>query len=160
MKLAELNQQLQNKFSKKYPKYLRDYLEVRKSKIKGAGLGLFTTIDIEKGEYIDVYMGRKLNASQVLKEDPAIDLYLMEINKNHFIDGGGKYKCPVSFVNDARGLTRTPGIRNNCYFDLLRREKKMALIASRNIKAGEELFVYYGDSYWRTIKRYIREGIL
>ena len=70
MKLAELNQQLQNKFSKKYPKYLRDYLEVRKSKIKGAGLGLFTTIDIEKGEYIDVYMGRKLNASQVLKEDP------------------------------------------------------------------------------------------
>lgn len=159
MNLKELNQQIWDKMEQ-YPKHNRHLVEIKKSQIPGAGLGLFAQADIPKGTLIDVYYGRRLKNQDLDWNNVHHLMYLMEIDDEVVIDGGGEYKNFISFCNDARGLTRVKGIRNNCYFDHTEDKKNMALITSRNIKAGEELFVYYGSSYWRVIDKFIKEGLL
>lgn len=159
MNLKQLNQLIWDRLEK-YPKHNRHLLEIKESQIPGAGLGLFTRADIPKTTLIDVYYGKRIKSNQFDFSDVHKMLYLVQINEDLLIDGGGDYKNFVSFCNDARGLTRVPGLRNNCYFELTKDKRNMALISSRNIKAGEELLVYYGASYWRTVNSYIKQGLL
>jgi len=47
-------------------------------------------------------------------------------------------------------LYRIEGLRNNSRYEI--RKGEAYIIASRNIKAGEEIFVSYGRAYWNTLK--------
>ena len=60
----------------------------------------------------------------------------------------------AGFANDARGITRVEGLRNNSEYAT---EKKRCFIeASRDIPAGSEIFVAYGADYWKVIRYNVR----
>lgn len=156
MNLKKINQEVANRLAQ-YPQHNRHLLEIKESMIPGAGLGLFAKQDIPKGTIVDLYYGKRLTREEYRNLELHETLYIMEINKNSYVDGNVE-KNFISYCNDARGLTRIPGIRNNSKFELSEDGQNMALRTSRNIKAGEEIFVFYGNSYWNAAK-YLYEEV-
>ncbi len=153
-----LNKEIKSKFPN-YKQYNKHLVEIRPSSIPGAGLGLFAIADIPKGTIIDMYHGTRLTKKELEEGDSVESMYIMQINKNLYIDSS-KEKCIVAFTNDARGLNRTPGVRNNCYFALSPDNKNMLMKTSKSIKAGSELFTFYGATYWNVVKYKIEAGLL
>lgn len=152
MDITEINREVSNRLVK-FPKHNRNLIEIKPSFIEGAGLGLFAKKDIPKGTVIDAYYGKRIDFKEYMSI-PVSDYracYIMTINDNEFIEAGEK-KNFVSYVNDACGLTRIKGIRNNCKFDLDQSGKEMLLLSTKNIKAGSELFCPYGKSYWNAVR--------
>ena len=49
------------------------------------------------------------------------------------------------------------GVRNNCCYEI--RKGTPYIVASRNLKAGEEIFVSYGRGYWRTMGPYLMKKL-
>lgn len=126
-------------------------LKVKKSQLPDSGKGLFTLEDIKKGEKIVEYLGEivpwKVCAERA-KEDKGG--YVLFINNNHCIDAFPTKDAIARYANDARGLSRVEGLKNNAQYEI---EKKRGYIVSkRNIKAGEEILVGYGKEYWDVIK--------
>jgi len=156
--IKQLNKEVKSRYPG-YRQYNKHLVEIKQSSITGAGLGLFAIADIPKDTIIDIYHGKRLTKKEYHDNPRANDMYIMEINRNQyvdaFVDGG-----IISFTNDARGINRTPGVRNNCYFELMHDKKNIAMKTSKNIKAGSELFTFYGDSYWRTVRHFIKEGLV
>jgi len=132
---------------------LEKYLVVKDSTIPGAGLGLFTTIDIEKGARIVEYKGR-ITVWKEVKND-STNMYLYTINPRHVIDARRTMKALARYANDAKGITRIKGITNNCVYvnDGLR----AFIEAVKKIPAGAEILVDYGKPYWDVIKENKRE---
>lgn len=153
MDIKKLNKEVLGRYSKG-PKFNKHLVEIKLSQIPKAGFGLFAKQDIPKGSIIDYYHGDRLNRKQYREREAGHDFYIMEVNRNLYIDSKD-CKCLISYTNDARGLTRMHGVRNNCYFETTADERNIAMVTSRKIKAGEELFVYYGNSYWNTVKYFI-----
>lgn len=158
MDLKKLNKEVSKRYNQ-YPQYNRHLVEINQSQIPNAGLGLFAKQDIPKDTIIDIYHGKRINGEEFDQIKPFDDTYVMCINDDLYIDG--KYdKCMIAFTNDARGLTRISGMRNNCYFEMTEDGNNIAMKTSKNIKAGSELFCYYGDTYWRVIKRYNKSEVV
>lgn len=135
-------------------KFLDKHLEVKKSTIENAGLGLFTKIDIAKGTTIIEYKGKVTtweDADKMHGDNP----YLFCVNKNHTIDGSKDPKSLAKYVNDAKGLTQIKGLKNNCEY-VIYEKNRVFIDAKRDIPAGSELFVGYGKDYWKTIKRNLK----
>lgn len=132
---------------------LEKHLVVKNSTIPGSGLGLFTTIDIAKGDWIIEYKGRITTWKEVEYDDT--NMYLYTVNPKHVIDARRTLKSLARYVNDAKGLTRIKGITNNCVYvnDGLR----VYVEAIKNIPAGAELFVDYGKAYWDVIRKNKKE---
>ena len=130
--------------------YFEKFLKVRKSLLPGAGKGLFTTIEIPKGSRIVEYKG-KLRKWKEVKHLDGINGYLMLINRNEAIDALPAKNTFGRYANDARGLSRFAGLRNNAEYVV--DGKRCFIEATRHIRAGEEIFVFYGEAYWRLIKK-------
>jgi SET domain-containing protein len=123
-------------------------LFVKKSQIPGAGRGLFTDTLIKKDAKVIEYTGEIITWAEAEKRDDAgKGGYVFYITKYKCIDAFGEEKGLAQFANDARGLTRKKGCRNNSYYAV--RNRRSYIIASRNIKPGEEIFVWYGSDYWK-----------
>ena len=101
-----------------------------------AGLGLFTTIPIAKGDLVIEYTGEKITEAEANRRGGK---YLFELNDNWTIDGKGR-------ENKARYLNHS--CRPNCYPELDENEERIFIFAKRNIKAGEELTYNYGKMYF------------
>ena len=112
--------------------------EVVKYQVKRsiAGLGLFTTIPITKGDLVIEYTGEKITEAEANRRGGK---YLFELNDNWTIDGKGR-------ENKARYLNHS--CRPNCYPELDENEEHIFIFAKRNIKAGEELTYDYGKMYF------------
>jgi len=155
-------------------------LAISQSTLPNAGLGLFAflpnnlkingaqTIVFHKDDRIDEYNGipirsrikpgRWLNktAQQQVEERPK-DYYLM-INKDFYIDAEPVDSCYVRYCNDNKDVEDgnnaifekeahpTVSLRDKCY-----------VVALRDIKVDEEIFVSYGDSYWNETQVKVRE---
>lgn len=120
--------------------------KVRASSVPNSGKGLFAEQDIKKGEPIAMIVGPVYNAEELTKIKR--DEYILEdVCGTRFIDVEG----PARYANDARGLTRIPGLNNNSAF-LAYEDGTLWLESTKNIKAGEEIFVAYGKQYWKEIK--------
>ena len=126
------------------------HLTVKRSGLPGAGKGLFTTQDISRGTRIIEYKGRitKWNA---VKDQDGYNGYLMFMGPNHVINALPTLWAKARYANDARGLSRKPGLRNNAAY--VADGKRCFIEASRKIKAGEEILVFYGTSYWRLVRK-------
>jgi len=129
---------------------LEKYLRVKKSQLPQAGKGLFTKTDIPKGTRMVEYKGR-IQPWREVKDQDGINGYLMYINRNVVINGLAAVKTLARYANDAGGLVRLEGIRNNAEF--VSEGKRCFIEAKRNIKAGEEIFASYGREYWSLMKR-------
>ena len=131
-------------------------LKVKKSQLPSAGKGLYTLEDIKKGENIVEYLGEIVPwkvCAQRAKEDKGG--YVLFVNNNHCIDAYFTKDAIARYANDARGLSRVEGLKNNCRYEL--EKKRGYIVARRNIKAGEEIFVDYGKDYWDVIKENLKK---
>jgi SET domain-containing protein len=119
------------------PTFKSDLVEAKKSKTHGRGL--FAKVDIPKGTRIADYVGDEMTIKEY-KEKYGDDLrysYLMR-RTHKILDGKPKKylsKNASHYINEGKPI--------NVVF------KNRGVVASRNIKAGQELFVKYAKDYPR-----------
>lgn len=128
---------------------LEKQLEVKESMIPGAGKGLFTNEFIPKNTRIIEYKGRIRTWQEAQYDDT--NYYIFFVNENHVIDAKRQKKSLARYINDANGLQKVKGLRNNAQFicDGL----KVFVESTRDIPAGTEIFVGYGKEYWQVIRQ-------
>jgi SET domain-containing protein len=124
-------------------------LVVKNSTLPQAGKGLFTKSFIPAGTHIIEYKGRVTTWNEV-KEKEADNAYIMYVNRNHVINALPYKKALARYANDARGIGKIKGLRNNAVYATVK--NRVYIKATRDIKAGEEILVDYGKSYWQTMK--------
>lgn len=131
---------------------LEKHLVVKKSTIPGAGKGLFTKVDIEKGTRIVEYKGRITTWKEV--EWDSDNKYIYTINPKHVIDARRTLKALARYANDAKGLTKIKGVNNNCVY--VNDGLKAYIESVKDIPSGAEIFVAYGKEYWDVIRQNIK----
>jgi uncharacterized protein len=124
-------------------------LKVKKSRVPGAGKGLFTTRFIPSGSKITEYKGKIKTWGEVKKEDGENN-YIFYVNRNHVIDAKPRKKALARYANDARGISKVKGIRNNSIYST--EGLKVYIEAIRDIPPGEEILVGYGKEYWEVMQ--------
>ena len=129
--------------------FLEKQLIVKRSTLKGAGKGLFTTKDIPRGKKIVEYKG-KITKWKDVDDQNGMNGYIYYVNRNHVIDASDARNALARYANDARGMLRTDGLFNNCTYRI--EGVRVFIYSIRNIPAGSELFVGYGKEYWDIIK--------
>lgn len=119
------------------------YIKVNKSKIHGTGV--YAKIDIPKGAKIIEYVGRlitKKEAEKVADErlkkykknkNEEAGVYLFEIDKKHDIDGDVPWNT-AKYINHSCEPNAEAENQNG----------RIWIIATRNIKKGEEITYNYG----------------
>jgi len=128
-------------------------LYVKKSRLPNAGKGLFTDTDIKKDEIVCDYRGEKLTWKECLKRNEEQDgygAYYFYVTAKNCVDAQNTVWELGRYANDAAGFVRVEGIRNNSKYEV--RKGVPYIVATRKIKAGEEIFVGYGKEYWEAIK--------
>jgi len=102
-------------------------------------LGLFAKGDINKGEKVIEYKGKKFTHKQV-EEDDRFDnskaIYLFTLNERYVLDGDTK-------TNTAKYINHS--CDPNCEVDIIK--GKIWIIAIKDIKKGDELSYDYGFGY-------------
>ncbi len=129
-------------------------LYVKKSNLTGAGKGLFTKVFIPKGTRIVEYKGEKLTWKEVEKMSEDRNGYVFFFNNQHVIDAWNFKDALARYANDARGISRVEGLKNNSEY--VTEKKRCYIEASRDIPKGSEIFVGYGGEYWQAIRYNIR----
>jgi len=125
------------------------YLYVSVSQIPASGNGLHTAINIYKNEIIAVFKGEILtNAQAKFRAKRNNDKYFINMLDGSVLDSM-KVKCFAKYANDAKGFSSgINGLKNNSKITLDDSDN-VCLIATRNIKTGEEIFCGYGSKYWK-----------
>ncbi|MDQ3049733.1 MAG: SET domain-containing protein-lysine N-methyltransferase [Bacteroidota bacterium] len=132
-------------------------LKVKKSSLPGAGKGLFTPSDIKKGQIVCEYEGERITWKQAIeRNDENKGGYVFFINNNNCIDAFHYKDTFGRFANDAAGVGRIDGFRNNSTYDIVK--NKVFIRATRNIEAGSEIFVSYGRAYWNVMREEMKEA--
>lgn len=124
-------------------------LEINESTIPGAGKGLFTKVFIPKGTRIIEYKGKVTSWNDANHKDGR-NAYIFYINRNNVIDALNYKSSLARYANDALGLTKVKGIRNNSEYAIER--NRVYIDAIKDIPAGSEILVSYGKEYWETIR--------
>ena len=128
---------------------LEKQLFIKRSKIPGAGKGLFTKELIPKGTRIIEYKGKKTTWKKV-QQSNVFNAYVYYINLNHVIDARLSLKSLARYANDAKGLIKTKGIVNNSEY--VKDNGRIFIEATKDIPKGSEILVAYGKEYWDVIK--------
>jgi uncharacterized protein len=134
--------------------FLEKHLYLKRSKIPGAGMGLFTTVDIPRGTRIVEYKGRLVPWKDV-KDQDGYNAYIFQINTRWAVDALPLKKTLGRYANDAYGLTRMAGLLNNSEYKV--EGHKVYIDSFRNIKKGDEILVGYGKDYWSLIRKIMKE---
>jgi SET domain-containing protein len=131
-------------------------LYLKKSKLPGAGKGLFTKVDIKRGDIVCEYEGEFVPWSVCEERSrEGHEGYVFFITKNRCVDA---YFTPWAlgrYANDASGVGRVDGIRNNAQYEIKTRggEKRVFIVATRKINANNEVLVSYGNDYWKNLDK-------
>jgi SET domain-containing protein len=133
---------------------LEKSLLVKKSTLPGAGRGLFTKVAIAKGSRIVEYKGKIVTWKDVEKMADDRNGYVFFFNSKYCIDAWQTNKSVAHFANDAMGITRIEGVRNNSEY--ITEKKRCYIEATKDIAAGAEILVGYGAEYWQVIRYNIR----
>jgi SET domain-containing protein len=128
---------------------LEKHLEVRKSRIPGAGLGLFTKVFIPKGTRIVEYKGRVSSWKEADHKDGR-NGYIYYLKRDHVIDASNHVKSLARYANDAKGIQKVSGLRNNS--DYVSEGVRVFIESTRDIPANSEILVDYGKEYWDVIR--------
>ena len=131
-------------------------LLVKKSRLPGAGKGLFTTKAIRKEAKIIEYRGEIIGYNEYRRRARREeDQYLFFLRRELCIDALYMPQYKARYANDAAGITRVKGIRNNSDYMIF--DDKCFIVAARDIKAGEEIFVNYTKFYWDSMRKRMRK---
>ncbi len=146
-------------------------LEVRQSNIPNAGNGVFTKCDIIKDEIICEYRGlivqvRKGHKTKAERAEENKDInldgeYVIRGNSvaamiNDCIDFKKYNPFETISLLSQNGLLTYNNLEHNCKYEKM--GDKQYVIAIRDIKRDEELYVSYGINYW--IPKFIRNNLL
>jgi len=124
-----------------------DYLYVGESQISSAGSGLYTAIKIYKDEIISIFKGEILTDFQVNEiVEKGEDQYFINLLNGTIMDSKHT-ECFAKYANDATGFSKS-AFKNNAKIALDENDN-VCLIASVNIKEGQEIFCSYGKKYWK-----------
>ena len=140
------------------PIYNRD-LEIKPSRVKGAGLGLFTKVDLCARTFVDVYSGIKVSQDEY-EEKFLRNRYALDDERNdQVIIADATDSCYARYANDVE----IQGLPCNASFEDFKFEvekkkhahmpdwfanETMCLVTTAFIRAGEEIYVSYGRRYW------------
>ncbi|MES2617141.1 MAG: SET domain-containing protein-lysine N-methyltransferase [Bacteroidota bacterium] len=128
-----------------------DYLYTETSTIADAGQGLFTAISIYKNEIVSLFKGEILSNEEAdSRSKNNDDAYFVSMINGDIMDSK-HVDCFAKFANDAEGAAVTRA-KNNTVITI-DESQKVCLVATRNIKAGEEIFCGYGKRYWQSLKK-------
>lgn len=127
-------------------------LIVKRSRLPGAGLGLFTTRAIREGSKIIEYRGEIIGYSEYRRRARhEQDQYLFYVRRDRCIDAMHTPQYKARYANDAEGIVRRRGVKNNS--DYVIYDDQCFIVASRHIRAGEEIYVNYTQHYWKAMRR-------
>ncbi|CAJ1954499.1 unnamed protein product [Cylindrotheca closterium] len=126
---------------------LDEYLIPKPSRIPDAGLGLFyepssaiPTDPIQPGTTLCYYTGHlhSFKSSRELKDTS----YLMMVHDGVLVDPGPVQRIKARYINDPLNeeLTNCKYVLDGC---------RSAIVSTKIIEAGDELFAAYGDFYWK-----------
>ncbi len=132
---------------------LESQLVVKRSTIPGAGKGLFTKKMIPKGTRIVEYTG-KITTWKNVNHDDGRNMYIYYLKRYHVIDALHHEKVLARYANDANGLVKIKGIRNNS--DYVTDGLRVFIHAAKDIPAGGEILVDYGKEYWQVVRHNTR----
>lgn len=120
-----------------------DLLELKKSKIRNAGIGCFSKTIIPAGTMIGPYNGRYM---KLIERNKVRDgTYIWKINNDLFVDGKKfKKNNPLRYVNGAKTALQKSKI--NCEVKFI--NSKVYYMTIRDILPNEELIISYGDHYF------------
>lgn len=133
---------------------LDKHLYIKKSTIPGAGRGLFTKVAIPKGTRITEYKGELVTWKEVEKMADYRNGYVFYFSQKHCIDAWKTKKGVAHYANDAKGIVRVPGVRNNS--DYVTEKRRCYIEAVKDIPARSEILVEYGKEYWDAIRYNVR----
>ena len=131
-------------------------LVLKRSKIPGAGKGLFTKKFIEKGTRIVQYKG-KLTVWKAIQQQQ-FNGYVYYIKRNLVIDARNYTKTFGRYANDAKGIGKLKKLNNNSRY--VEDGQKVFIEAIKDINAGEEILVSYGKEYWDAVRYNKRHGFI
>lgn len=105
------------------------------------GLGLFARRLFRTGHKIGFYSGRRLTRQQTMRSTSnyVITMVNQESGSEVFVDGQTGTTGYIQFANDPRG---TMSEANAVLYE------DGFLVASRNIRVGQEILIDYGHAYW------------
>ena len=132
---------------------LEKQLVVKKSKLPGAGKGLFTKKPIPKGTRIVEYKGKVTSWKEADHRNGA-NGYIYYVKRHHVIDALPYKKALARYANDARGIARVKGILNNSEY--VEDGLKVYIQSKKDIPANGEILVGYGKEYWDVIRENLR----
>jgi hypothetical protein len=123
-------------------------LEIKKSKIRNAGMGCFAKTTIPAGTLLGPYKGRYMDLKQ---RNRVLDgTYIWKIHDNLFIDGKHfKKNNPLRYVNGAKTKVQKQNI--NCEVKFIGPDYQnlnIYYMTTKNILPGEELLICYGNKYF------------
>jgi len=127
---------------------LEKHLLIKRSRIPGAGKGLFTKQFIAKGTRIVEYKGKITTWKNVL-QGKNFNAYVYYVNRNYVIDAMRRKTALARYANDANGLSKNHTFRNNAKYVI--DGKRVFIEAKKDIEAGEEILVSYGNEYWNVV---------
>ena len=125
-------------------------VKIAPSQIQGAGLGLYLLEDAKANEWIARYSGAPLTKAEL--DQKSYSQYVMQVHKNLFLDAVEPTHFEGRFINDARNSKFKKNARfaagyttNTCSTT---GHVWVRIYATRRIKAGEEIFIDYGEDFW------------
>lgn len=130
-------------------------LIIKKSTLPNAGKGLFTTKAISKDSKIIQYRGEIIGYNEYRRRARnEVDQYLFYLRRDLCIDSMHTPQYKSRYANDAQGFTKIKGVKNNSDYVIF--GDNCFMVATRNIKAGEEIFVDYTNHYWKAMKKRLK----
>lgn len=129
--------------------FLEKKVEVKESVLPDAGNGLFTKVFIPKGTRILEYKGKYTSWKEVDDND-GNNGYIYFVKRHHVIDASRNKASLARYANDARGLFRVKGVKNNAEY--AEEGLRVFIDAKKDIPAGTEILVEYGKEYWDVIR--------
>ena len=146
-------------FSKRYDMTVGETVRIGKSRIKGAGRGVYALTDLKEGQKITKYEGRLVPDDEALTTEEAAysithseGVQLVGYSKRQRWKGIGA----AALINDALCPALQSNVKKSAYYT--RSQKRRAMncalqsgrsnddiyaVALRNIAAGEELYTSY-----------------
>ena len=110
-----------------------------------AGSGLYVATDVSAGTVLCAYTGVSYPTRDAMRLDD--HSYLMRLGAQVYVDARTRLDVAARYINDCRHP-----LLYNVRFDKRPEEEQALVVATRDIHAGEELFVDYGWKYWLALK--------
>lgn len=122
-------------------------MRVKKSQIPKAGLGLYAERLFKKDEQICEYTGEKLTVAQYDKRygADAMGSYGLQLNDKYVIDAAKTTSGVARYACDFHGSRRRPNA------EYVSDTGHVYIVATRDIKVGEEICTDYGDEMHRAM---------